>query len=129
MSQTIHENLQEQVLTAVRKSQEVTLETVKRVVETVTAATAHLPANPLEGKLPFAGKLPELPALPQPGAVVSSTFDFAGQLLAEQRKFAEELVKVTAPLRPHADEPKSAEATAPEAPAAETPAADAPVAD
>lgn len=122
MSETGYENLQEQVLDAVRKSQEVTLATVKKVVGTLSAATAHLPANPFEGKLPgrpFASRLPELPALPQPGAVVSATFDFAGQLLAEQRKFAEELVKATAPLRPHAAAPESPEAPAPEAPAAD----------
>jgi hypothetical protein len=115
MSENTYENLQEQVLSAVRKSQELTLETVKRVVGTLSAASAHLPANPLEGKLPelpFAGKLPELPALPEPGAVVSSTFDFAGQLLAEQRKFVEELVKATAPLRPHAQQPEPAETAA-----------------
>ena len=117
MSENTYENLQEQVLSAVRKSQELTLETVKRVVGTLTAATAHLPANPFEGKLPelpLASKLPELPALPQPGTIVSSAFDFAGRLLADQRKFAEELVKATAPLRPHAKQPEPAEAAAAE---------------
>jgi hypothetical protein len=115
MSENTYENLQEQVLSAVRKSQELTLETVKKVVGTLTAATAHLPANPFEGRLPelpLAGKLPELPALPEPGTVVSSAFDFAGQLLAEQRKFAEELVKATAALRPHAPAPESPAAPA-----------------
>lgn len=114
MSENISENLQEQVLGVVRKSQEVTLVTVKRVVRTLTAATAHLPANPLEGKLrklPFAERLP---TMPEPRAAVSSAFDFAGQLLSEQRKFAEELVEATAPLRPHAPE-----ASYPEAPHAE----------
>jgi hypothetical protein len=114
MTETSYEHLQGQVIGAVRKSQELTLETVKKVVETLTAATAHLPASRFERKLPelpFAGKLPDLP---QPGAVVSSTFDFAGQLLDAQRKFTEELVKATAPLRPHAPQPES-----PETPAAE----------
>jgi hypothetical protein len=32
--------------------------------------------------------------------VVSGAYDFAGRLLAEQRKFAEEVVKATAKLRP-----------------------------
>ncbi|HXT94384.1 MAG TPA: hypothetical protein VN714_34550 [Trebonia sp.] len=126
MSENTREDLQEHVLTAVRKSQEMTLATVKKVVETLSAATAKLPANPLEGKLhdlPLAAKLHELPA---PGTVVSSTFDFAGRLLAEQRTFAEELVKATAPLRPRAkdaaDVPETTETPAtPQTP--ETPAA------
>jgi hypothetical protein len=133
MSETVYENLQEQVLGAVRKSQEVTLETVKKVVETLNAATAHLPANPFEGKLPGLPLADKLPDLPQPGTVVSAAFDFAGRLLTDQRKFAEELVAATTPLRPHASEAESAEAPAAEAPAAEaspaeTPAAEAPAA-
>jgi len=123
MSENTREDLQEHVLTVVRKSQEVTLATVKKVVETLSAATAKLPANPLEGKLhelPLAGKFHELPA---PGTVVSSTFNFAGRLLAEQRTFAEELVKATAPLgRRGKDVQDAAETPAtPETP--ETPAA------
>jgi hypothetical protein len=126
MTENTHEDLQEQVLNVVRKSQEVTLATVKKVVETLSAATAKLPANPFEGKLhelPLTAKLHELPALPAPGAVVSSAYDFAGRLLAEQRTFAEELVKTTAQLRPRAKGAQDAEGApktpeTPEAPAA-----------
>jgi hypothetical protein len=107
MTTTMTQEVQEQVLGAIRKSQEMTLDAVKKVVGTVTAAQAKLPA-PFDGKvssLPLAEKLQELPqlsALPEPEAVVSSTFDFLGQLLAEQRKFATELIKATAALRPAA---------------------------
>ena len=104
MSANTREDLQEHVIGVVRKSQEVTLATVKKAVETLSAATAKLPVDKLpvdkfESKLhglPLAAKLHELPA---PGTVVSSAFDFAGRLLAEQRTFAEDLVKATAPLR------------------------------
>ena len=104
MSTSTREDLQEHVIGVVRKSQEVTLATVRKAVETLSAATAKLPVDKLpvdkfEGKLhelPLAAKLYELPA---PSAVVSSAFDFAGRLLAEQRTFAEDLVKATAPLR------------------------------
>lgn len=104
MSANTREDLQEHVIGVVRKSQEVTLATVKKAIETLSAATGKLPVDKLrvdkfEGKLhelPLAAKLHELPA---PGTVVSSAFDFAGRLLAEQRTFAEELVKATAPLR------------------------------
>ena len=99
MSTSTREDLQEHVIGVVRKSQEVTLATVRKAVETLSAATAKLPVDKFEGKLhglPLAAKLHELPA---PGTVVSSAFDFAGRLLAEQRTFAEDLVKATAPLR------------------------------
>ena len=103
------EDVQQQVLDVVRKSQEMTLDAIKQVVETVNAAAGKLPAMPA---MPFAGKLPQLPslpaaapgapALPTPETVVSSTFDFLDRLLAEQRKFAGELVKATSGLRPAA---------------------------
>ena len=143
---TVTGDAQEQVLGVVRKSQEMTLDAVKKVVETVAAAQAKLPVAPFDGgipslpladKLPFAGKLPELPQLPsllEPEAVVSATFDFLGQLLAEQRKFATELIKATAPLRPtlgsqsaaeDAAEPAAAAKPAPaKRPAAAKPAAE-----
>lgn len=113
MSTNTREDLQEHVIGVVRKSQEVTLATVKKAVETLSAATAKLPVDKLpvdkfEGKLhelPLAAKLHELPA---PGAVVSSAFDFAGRLLAEQRTFAEELVKATSPLRLRAKDAQDA---------------------
>jgi hypothetical protein len=106
MTATTTEHVQEQVLGAVRKGQEMTLDAIKKVVKTVSAAQAKLPAAPFEGKLPavpFADRLPEFPSLPQPEAVVSSAFDFLGQLLADQRKFADELFKATAALRPGAN--------------------------
>src|ERR1700744_4086077 len=113
MTATATEHMQEQVLGAVRKSQEMTLDAIKKVVETMSAAQAKLPVAPFDGKfhaLPFAGKLPGLSSLPEPEAVVSSAFDFLGRLLADQRKFADEVFKAPAPLRPAAD------------PAADTPA-------
>jgi hypothetical protein len=110
------EDVQQQVLSAVRKSQEMTLDAIKQVVETVNAAAGRLPAMPFAGKLPSLPQLPGVAALPTPETVVSSTFDFLDRLLAEQRKFAGELVKATSDLHPAA----KAEAAAGEsAPAAE----------
>lgn len=105
MTAITSEDVQQQVLTAVRKSQEITLDAVKRTVGTVNAATAKLPAVPLVGKLPplpSPSALPGARALPAPEKVVSVTFDFLGRLLAERRKFTGELVKATARLRPAA---------------------------
>ena len=102
MSENVREDVQEQVLGAVRKGQEVTLATVKKVVDTLSAATAKLPADRFESKLRELPLVRKLPTMPEASAVVSSAYDFAGRLLAEQRTFAEELVKATARLRPRA---------------------------
>lgn len=118
MAAATSEDVQQQVLTVVRKSQEITLDAVKRTVKTVNVATAKLPAVPLVGKLPplpSPSALPGARALPAPEKIVSATFDFLDRLLAEQRKFTGELVKATASLRPA---PKAAPAGA----AAEAPA-------
>ncbi len=118
MTAAMTADVQQQVLGAVRKSQEMTLDAIKQIVETVNAAAGKLPARPA---MPFAVKLPSLPqlpagpSLPTPETVVSSTFDFLDRLLAEQRKFAGELVKATSDLRPAADAEPAAGESAPAA--------------
>ena len=110
------EDVQQQVVGAVRKSQEMTLDAIKQVVETVNAAAGKLPAMPFAGKLPSLPQLPGVHALPAPETVVSSTFDFLDGLLAEQRKFAGELVKATTSgLRPAANAEPAAGESAPAA--------------
>ena len=42
--------------------------------------------------MPFADKLPK------PSELVADAYDFAGQLLAAQRKFAEDVIQITAPV-------------------------------
>jgi hypothetical protein len=112
MTATVTGDVQEQVLGIVRKSQEMTLDAIKQVVETVNNAAEKLPPVPFAGKLPSLTRLPGASALPAPATVVSAAFDFLDRLLAEQRKFAGELIKSTAPLRttakPAAAEPAEA---------------------
>lgn len=115
MTTTVTDEVQEQVLGAVRKSQEITLDAIKQVVEAVNAVADKLPALPLAEKLPSLSTLPGVSALPKPEAVVSSAFDFLSRLLAEQRNFAGELVKATSSLRPAA----KAETAGEDAPVAE----------
>jgi hypothetical protein len=91
-----NEELQEQVIAALRKGQQSTLEMIKNVVEAVSSATSKLPSRAAHLSVPFSDRLPA------PEAVVSGAYDFAGRLLAEQRRFAEEIVKATATLRPGA---------------------------
>jgi len=115
MTATVTGDVQEQVLGIVRKSQEMTLDAIKQVVETVNTAAEKLPTLPFAGKLPSRPHLPGVSALPTPETAVSAAFDFLDRLLAEQRKFAGELVKATATLRPAAKAEPAAEPAAPAA--------------
>ena len=90
MASTPTQDLQNEVLNTVRKSQESVIDALKTWVETVQSITPKIPAV----DMPFAGKLPK------PEEVVASAYDFAEQLLASQRKFAEEVLKATSALTP-----------------------------
>ena len=85
---------QEDVLAATRKGQEAMMAAVKTWLETVRTATPRLPSKLPQVGLPFADRLPT------PQDAVANAYHLAEQLLASQRRFAEELVKATAPLRP-----------------------------
>jgi hypothetical protein len=87
------QQMQDEFLSATRKSQEIVLQAIKTWVESAQALTPKMPVPSV--KLPFADQLPK------PEDVVSGTYDFAEQVLANQRQFAEEILKTTAPLLPH----------------------------
>ncbi len=88
--------LQDQFLSMVRKGQEIALDAIKTMVDTVQTITPKIPAV----DLPFAERLPK------PHDVVAGGYDFAEKLLTSQRKFADEFVKATAPLMPGKGESK-----------------------
>ena len=90
MASTPTQDLQNEVLTTVRKSQESVIDAIKTWVETVQSLTPKVPVV----DMPFADKLPK------PEEIVASAYDFAEQLLASQRKFAEEVLKATSALTP-----------------------------
>jgi len=90
MASTPTQDLQNEVLITVRKSQESVIDALKTWVETVQSITPKIPAVDML----FADKLPK------PEEVVASAYDFAEQLLASQRKFAEEVLKATSSLTP-----------------------------
>ena len=75
---------QEEFLAVIRKSQEAVIAVITNLAETVR--TANLPKPP-SVSVPFADKQP------RPEDAVARTYDFAEQLLASQRKFAEDLLK------------------------------------
>ena len=122
MASTPTRDLQEEFLAATRKSQETVVRAIKTWVETVRTVTPKLPSV----YAPLADRLPKLPSvtdrLLKPEDVVASSYDFAEHLLALQRQFAEDLLKVTEPLIPgnghsHAPAAKSEAKAAPAAPA------------
>jgi len=85
------EQMQEEFLSAIQKSQDIVLQAIKTWVESAQAVTSKVPSV----QLPFADQMPK------PADVVSGTYDFAEQVLANQRKFAEEILQATSPLIPH----------------------------
>jgi len=85
------EQMQDEFLSAIRKSQDIVLQAIKTWVDSAQAVTSKVPSV----QLPFADQLPK------PEDVVSGTYDFAEQVLANQRKFAEEILEATTPLLPH----------------------------
>ena len=104
MASTPTRDLPEEFLAATRKSQEAMIRAIRTWVETVRTVTPNLPSV----YAPLADRLPKLPSvtvpfaarLPKPEDVVASGYDFAEHLLANQRKFAEDLLAVTEPLIP-----------------------------
>ena len=100
MASTPTRDLQDEFLAATRKSQETVVRAIKTWVETVRTVTPKMPSV----YAPLADRLPKLPSvtdrLPKPEDVVASGYDFAEHLLALQRQFAEDLLKVTEPLLP-----------------------------
>ena len=66
------------------------IDAIKTWVQTVQSITPKVPSMPVPG----ADKLPK------PEELVSSAYDFAEQLLAGQRRFAEEVLKATSSLMP-----------------------------
>src|SRR5689334_19313798 len=90
MAKTATQDLQNEILSTVRKGQESVIDAIRTWVETVQSITPKIPAV----DVPFADKLPK------PEEVVASAYDFAEQLLASQRRFAEEVIKATSALTP-----------------------------
>jgi len=77
------QQVQDEFLNTIRKSQETVIEAIKSWVEAVQSITPKLPSM----NVPLADKLPK------PEEVVANAYDFAEKLLASQRKFAEDVVK------------------------------------
>ena len=82
---TATQELQAQFLDSIRKSQDAVVDALRTWADAVHSVTPSLPVS----AVPFADKLPK------PKDLVEDAFDFAAQLLAAQRKFAEDVLQVT----------------------------------
>ena len=85
---TAGEQVQEEILKTVRNGQSAVVAAIQAWARTVESITPALP----DVNVPFAEKLPK------PQELIASAYDFAEQLLASQRKFAEDVLKATAPM-------------------------------
>ena len=85
---TATQELQAQILDSIRKSQDAVVDALRTWADAVHSVTPSLPVS----AVPFADKLRKHKDL------VEDAFDFAAQLLAAQRKFAEDVLQVTSPV-------------------------------
>jgi hypothetical protein len=90
MATITRQELGEEFLSTIRKGQEIVLDALKPLVEAVQFVIPTMPAVhvPLADRLPTAHE------------VVTRGYDFAEHLLANQRRFADEVIKTTAPMLP-----------------------------
>ncbi len=85
---TMGRDLQEDILSTVRNSQAAVIEAIQTWTSKVQSIMPDLP----DLNVPFAGKLPK------PHELIASAYDFAEQMLASQRKFAEDALKAMSPV-------------------------------
>ena len=85
---TAGEQVQEEILKTVRNGQSAVVAAIQAWARTVESITPALP----DVNVPFAEKLPK------PQELIASAYDFAEQLLASQRKFAEDVLKTIVPM-------------------------------
>src|SRR5690348_18238522 len=87
-TKTMGQQLQGEILKTVRAGQDAVVDAIQLWADAVQSIKPPLP----EVGIPFADKLPK------PSELVAGAYDFAEQLLAAQREFAEDVLRATAPL-------------------------------
>jgi hypothetical protein len=90
MVTTIRQELQEEFLSTIRKGEDIALEALKPLVEAVQFVIPEMPTV----HVPFADRLPTA------HEVVTDGYHFAEHLLANQRQFADQMIKAATPLLP-----------------------------
>jgi hypothetical protein len=87
-TRTTSQEVQAEILDAVRKGQEAVVDAIKHWADTIQSIAPSVPVR----SLPYAGKLPK------PEEVAASAYDFGKHLLAVQRSFAESVLQAIRPL-------------------------------
>ena len=82
------QDVQDEILNMVRKSQDTVVDAIKHWTDAIQSMTPSMPMP----SLPYSDKLPK------PEEFVANAYDFAEQLLASQRKFAENVLHATTPM-------------------------------
>ena len=97
MATTIRQELEEEFLSTIRKGEEIALEALKPLVEAVQFVIPAMPTVhvPLADRLPTAHE------------VVTDGYRFTEHLLANQRQFADEMIKAASPMLPVRARPKA----------------------
>ena len=103
MATAVREGLQDEFLSTLRKGQEIALDALKTLVETIQSFTPPMPAV----RVPLADRLPG------PHEVVARASDFAEHLIANQRQFADEVIEAASPLLPGMEGAHAAKADKP----------------
>lgn len=102
MATTMRQELEEDFLSTIRKGQEIALDALKPLVEAVHYVVPTMPTV----RVPFVDRLPSA------HEVVTDGYEFAEHLLANQRKFADEIIKAMSPVLPGRTGPRRAVAKA-----------------
>ena len=85
---TAGRDLQDEILKLIRTSQDAVVDAMQAWTTTVQSVTPDFP----KVNLPYADRLPK------PESLVNGAYDFAEQLLSAQRKFANDVLQIAAPL-------------------------------
>jgi hypothetical protein len=94
----VGKQMQGQILETIRQSQEAVTNAIRTWADAVHSITPSVPIP----SVPLADKMPK------PGDLLANAYDFAEQLLAAQRKFAEDVLQATAPVLAAKEESASA---------------------
>jgi hypothetical protein len=85
---TAGRDLQDEILKLIQASQDTVVDALQAWTATVQSVAPSFP----KVNLPYADRLPK------PETLVNGAYDFAEQLLSAQRKFANDVLQITAPL-------------------------------
>ena len=91
---TAGRDLQDEILKLIRTSQDAVVDALQAWTTTVQSVTPSFPKV----------NLPYVDRLPKPETLVNGAYDFAEQLLSAQRKFANDILEIAAPLAGNGDQ-------------------------